>query len=119
MADKCQKADAEEIATHNCEYYLEKDGKYYGCKKMAFGIGRCRELCLTHYNLIRRDNKKRNESNIEIPTDLALTINNPPVSKNLCTIEIEKPKDTVKPIELDDSTEPLSYVENEEDCQFD
>ena len=118
---KCQKEDANEISTHQCEYFIEEDGKTLSCRKSAFGIGRTKYLCLTHYNLIRRDNKKRNEHDQQIPNSFDLSINNPPVSKNLCTIELsEKDKPKWKTIEQEDtSTEPLSYVENEEDCQFD
>lgn len=89
MKGKCQKIDAEEIAKQRCEYFIEKDGKCLGCKKNSFGIARCKTLCLTHYNTIVRDNKKRIKKVMDIPPDFSLIINNPPVSKNLCTIEME------------------------------
>lgn len=109
-----QREDADEIAKEECQFYMEKDGKYYKCKKNAFGISRGKSLCLTHYNLIKRDNKKRLSKGLQINSDISLLINNPPVSRNLCTIEIEKPKDKIVEVEEEESSEPLSYVEGEE-----
>lgn len=115
---KEQELDAEEIHNHSCEFYIEKEGKHYGCDKLAFGITRCKYLCLTHYNFIRRDNKKRNLKGETIPNNFSVIIHTSPVIPRLCKKEINKPEENNTLEELDLSDKPLSYIENEEEYQF-
>lgn len=81
-----------------CQFYIKgDDGKCLRCSRQANGsILRCEDVCITHANLLKKDNLKRVDEGIDIPNSFDVIIKMTSKYTRYCTEEIQEPEQKPK-----------------------
>ena len=77
-----------------CQFYIKgANGECLKCTRQANGsILRCEDVCISHANLIKKDNLKRVEEGIDIPNSFEVIIKLTSKYTRYCTEKIQEPK---------------------------